>query len=227
MSVVIPTYNEVENIVPLIYEIKRRLRNRLYEIIVIDDNSPDGTGKKIQTMFRNDRQVNCYIRFKKPELGRSILLGIQKARGDIIIGMDADFNHDPKLLPRLLHQLRNADMVIASRFISGGGMVDKFRYYTSYWFNLMLRMLFRFPLKDNTSGYYAIRKRSLLLLHPSRIYFGYGEYHLRLVFFAATYGLRLKEIPVSYPKRSFGKSKSKPFSMIWTYTKTAYSMYRH
>jgi len=140
--------------------------------------------------------------------------------------MDADFNHDPRLLASMIKKLSDADLVVASRFIHGGGMRDAWRYVTSYVFNLVLHYGFGFPIWDNTSGYYAIRRSSLGLIDPRTIYKGYGEYHLRLVYRAFQYGLRIKEVPAYYPSRRYGQSKSKFFTMVVAYMQTARDLTR-
>jgi dolichol-phosphate mannosyltransferase len=226
VSVVIPTYNERENIVHLIQAVIAQLSDtgRLFEILIVDDNSPDGTGKVIRRVFQNDPRIRLYIRRRDPGLGASILDGIGKARGDIVVGMDGDFNHDPRVIGKLLESLKNADVVVASRFVPGGGMEDALRYATSLCFNLLLRLLYGFPIWDNTSGFYAIRKSTLLSLAPSAIYYGYGEYHLRLVFRAFKKQYRIREVPVFYRTRIYGQSKSKFFTMIASYLKTAHGL---
>lgn len=228
ISVVIPTYNEREGCIyflrTLITELKKTRRS--FEIIVIDDDSPDQTGKIIQQTFRGDVRIRCYIRFRDRGLGKSILLGIRKARGEILIGMDADFNHDPGTLPSLISCLSDADFVIASRFIAGGGMEGRGRYWLSRAFNWFLQVFFRFPVSDNTSGYYAIRRDLLMTLGPAKIYRGYGDYHLRLVQSAYTHQLKIREVPVWYPARLYGQSKSKLLTMAASYLFTAHRLRR-
>ena len=226
VSIVIPTYNEKENILKLILEIRKiftKLKNYKVEIVVVDDDSPDRTGYEAQKRFKST-SVKVYIRKKEKGLATAIKLGIEKSKGEIIIGMDADFNHDPKLLPFLLQKLEATDIVIASRFIKGGGMDDKPRYWGTRAFNLILRFCLGFPSTDNASGYYVIRKNDLLKLGLNKIYYGYGEYHLRLVYFAEKSNYKLAEVPVYYKARIYGQSKSKLLQMAKVYLREAISL---
>ncbi len=131
--------------------------------------------------------------------------------------MDADFNHPPELIPKLIDNLKNNDLVIASRFIKGGGMEDRIRYIFTYIFNLFLKYILGFPTMDNMSGFYAIKKEKLNKLPLKEIYQGYGEYHLRLVWYAKKINFKIKEIPVFYQNRKYGKSKSNLIKMFFKY----------
>lgn len=223
VSIIIPTYNEKENItllIPVIKEIAKIVKGYTFEIVVVDDDSPDKTGYEAKRKFKPP-SVRTFIRKINDGLAGAIKGGIEKSKGEVIIGMDADFNHDPQIIPQILEKLKNYDLVIASRFIKGGGMDDKFRYFSTRIFNFILRFFFGFPITDNASGYYAIRRRDLLKLGLDNMYFGYGEYHLRLVYFAKKAGLRIKEVPVYYKKRPYGQSKSKLLLMAKDYFKEA------
>lgn len=210
ISIIIPTFNERENIVNLIHEIQLVLSesNIKYEVIVVDDNSPDQTALEIKKKFKSVKNIRLFVRKNIRGLASAILLGIKKSRGDVIIGMDADFNHPPEKIPELLSNLKQADLVVASRFIKGGGMEDKLRCFFTYVFNLFLKYILGFPTMDNMSGFYAIRKEKLFQLPINKIYTGYGEYHLRLVYLAKEQGFKIKETPVFYKKRACGMSKS-------------------
>lgn len=219
MSIIIPTYNERKNIANLVQEIQLIfLRSNIkHEIIVVDDNSSDQTALEIKKGFRNNKNVRLFVRKNVKGLATAILFGIRKAQGEIIVGMDADFNHPPEKIITLIEELKNNDLVVASRFIKGGGMEDKVRYFLTYVFNLLLKYILGFPTMDNMSGFYAINKEKLLQLPIDRIYTGYGEYHLRLVYLAKKYGFKIKEIPVFYPKRKYGHSKTNFCKMFFRY----------
>ncbi|MGB9883252.1 MAG: glycosyltransferase [Microgenomates group bacterium] len=215
LSIVIPTYNEAKNIIKLINRILSL--NEKVEIIIVDDNSPDGTAKEIIKNFYANKKIKLIVRKKKRGLGTAILEGIKVAKGKIIVGIDADFNHPPELIPKLIENVKNYEFVVASRFIKGGGMEDKFRYFFTYLFNLFLKYILGFPTMDNMSGFYAIKKEKLRLLPLNKIYYGYGEYHLRLVWYAKIFNFKIKEIPVYYKKRNYGKSKSNLLKMFFIY----------
>lgn len=223
VSIVIPTYNEKENILKLVPEIQKifkRLANYQPEVVIVDDDSPDRTGHELKKKFKS-HSVRVFIRKKEKGLASAIKLGIEKSRGEIIIGMDADFNHDPKIIPDLLKKLKIAKIVVASRFIKQGGMDDKFRYFGTKIFNLILRLFLGFPSTDNASGFYTIRKRNLVTLGLEKIYYGYGEYHLRLVYLAKQAGFKISEVPVYYKARLYGQSKSRLLEMAKDYLKEA------
>lgn len=226
ISVVIPTYNERDNIVNLIRVIRSILIKHKYrfEVIVVDDDSRDKTAENIKKTYGSNRNVKLIVRKKERGLGTAILKGIKISRGDIIIGMDADFNHDPLLIPHLLSQIGKKDMIIGSRFIYGGGMDDKKRYIATYVFNLFLKYLLGFPTMDNMSGFYAVKRKRLLTLPIDRIYRGYGEYHLRLVYLAKKRGFDIGEMPVFYGARSYGESKSNLLKMFFHYLFTAFEL---
>lgn len=225
ISVVIPTYNEGENVISLILEIKKATKKLGgVEIIIVDDDSPDKTGVRARKRFAKDKSVKVFVRKREKGLASAILYGIKRAKGETIIGMDADFNHSPKKIPEFIKALKDCDLVVGSRFIRGGGMEDKRRYYLTYAFNLFLKYGLSFPTMDNMSGYYAAKRRKLSLLRLEKIYRGYGEYHLRLVYSAKKEGLEIKEIPVFYKKRKFGKSKSNLSRLVFVYTKVAFNL---
>jgi len=222
-SIIIPTFNEKGNIVKLAKEILRvaRKNNLDLEIIVVDDNSPDKTAAAVRKNFTKEKRVRLFVRTKEKGLASAILFGIKRGRGEVILGMDADFNHPPSLIPKILEKLKAHDLIVASRFIKDGGMEEKGRYWRTLVFNLVLKHLLGFPTIDNMSGFYAISKEKLFKLPLKQIYRGYGEYHLRLLHFAKMAKLKISEVPVYYPKRKYGKSKSDLSKLVFLYTSVA------
>lgn len=221
VSVILPSYNERENIlrlIPGIFRAVRRIPGWNAEIIIVDDNSPDGTAPAVRTKYGS--VVRIIVRKNERGLAGAIATGIRKAKGSVIIGMDADGNHDPSHIPALLKGLASADLVVGSRFFRGGGMRGVVRYVVSWLFNRWAHRL-GFPVSDSTSGFYAIKTVALRQLGIGGIYHGYGEYHLRLVWCAKQYGIRIAEIPVIYGTRTYGQSKSRLPIMLITYTRTA------
>jgi dolichol-phosphate mannosyltransferase len=240
--VVLPTYNERDTIHQTLRDVISALKwsqdHLLFQtatIVVIDDKSPDGTldwAKKIQARvaqlphFSTWLKIRCEFHDGPPELGDSILQGIRQRAGEVVIGMDADGNHEPHRIPVLLHQLLFARLVVGSRFLPGGGMAQTWRQCLSLCFNTWLRLRFHFPIWDNTSGFYAIRTADLLQLDPNDIYRGYGEYHLRLVKFAQRSLWKISEVSVYYPARTGGVSKSKLWQMAQVYLAVARQLTR-
>lgn len=221
LSIILPTYNEAEGITQFLELLLAALGQKAdAEIIVVDDQSPDGTARVVQQFSKQYPAVRVIERRASPGLGLSILTGIEAARGDVIVGMDADNNHDVRQVLALVTGLEQADLVVASRFISGGGMQETARYYSTFAFNAVLRLL-GFPTWDNGSGFYAVKRAKLKTLPLNEIYYGYGDYHLRLVYYAARAGWSILELPTQYQKRLAGESKSKLGQMAVSYFKEA------
>jgi len=225
LSIIIPTFNEKDNILPLIKAIKDlKFSNLNYEIIIVDDNSFDGTYEKVVKKYGKDKNVKVYLRKNERGLATAILHGIKTSKNSVIIGMDADFNHPPEFISKMLEKIQEYDLVVASRFIKGGGMEEKKRYPPTFLFNWFLKHVLGFPTMDNMSGFYAIKKEKLLSLPIEEIYKGYGEYHLRLVYLAGKNNLSIKEVPVFYKRRASGKSKSNLPKMFVLYLKEAFKL---
>jgi len=227
ISVILPTYNERGNIVPLIEELKVNLAllpEFDYELVVVDDDSPDGTGELVREKYGHDPRVKLFIRKGERGLATAIKHGILHSDGDIIVVMDTDFNHDPKMLPQMVKFLEYYDIIIGSRFTMGGGMEDKWRYRASFLYNLFLRGLLRTQIQDNLSGFFSIRREKLLQMDLDGIFRGYGEYFMRLLFLAWRKGYKMLEVPVFYQLRRHGKSKSRFLSMLRDYTITAFKL---
>lgn len=221
VSVILPTYNEADAIVKNVTHICRVLKKMKFEVVVVDDNSPDGTAQAVREL--NNPKVRLIVRTTNRGLGLSIGRGIEEAKGNIIIGMDADGNHDPEDMPNILkHLTGDTKLVVASRFRGSGGMKG-WRMLPTFLFNAMFR-LFGLPIWDNTSGYYAVRKIDLVKLGLVRIYYGYGDYHLRLVFYAKQAGWQIEEVPTTYQVRLGGTSKSKLLKMAIEYTREAWRL---
>ena len=162
LSIILPTYNERKNIVLLIDKILVILKSyKNYEIIVVDDNSEDYTYQICKKKFSKNKKIKVFLRKKNKSLGFSILFGINKSLGEKIIVMDTDFTHNPNLIPKLLKISNNIDMVIGSRFCSGGSMVDKKHYFYSLIYNFFLRIILRTQVQDNLGGYFCINKKSI------------------------------------------------------------------
>lgn len=225
VSVIIPTYNEAEGIVFFIETLKKIFKDLedeyTYELVIVDDDSPDGTSQLVRSKYKKDKRIRLFVRNNIRELATAILYGIKKARGEIIIGIDADGNHQPERIPVVLKELKKHDLVTASRFVKGGGVesiTDFIRFCASFCLNFYLKII-GFPTWDSASGFYGIRLKKLEALDLEKIYYGYGEYHLRLVYFAKLKNYSIKEVPYIYKKRIAGKSKSRLFKMFFDYLK--------
>jgi dolichol-phosphate mannosyltransferase len=220
ISVILPTYNERDNIIPLIRIINKQLYKYTFEIIVVDDHSPDGTANKVKNSFRTDKRISVYVRKSDRGLAKSICLGLENARGEWILVMDTDFNHNPEVIPRFLKYTNSYDMIVGSRYVTGGGMENKLRYIFSYLYNLVTRAVLSLKTHDNLSGYYLVRKDVVANLDRNNIFRGYGDYFIRLLYAANKLNLCIREIPVYYKNRVAGTSKSVLLNMLFSYTRT-------
>lgn len=225
-SVILPTYDEAGHIIRLVEAIREELaQNRInHEIIIIDDNSPDQTGLLAQKYFAKTANVRVIIRKNERGLSSAIKKGIESAVGETIVVMDTDFNHEPKLIPKLIEKCFKYDFVIGSRYIKGGGMENKLRERLSYLFNILIRVLLFSPVHDNLSGFFAIRRIKLDGINLDRVFVGYGEYFMKLIYLAKQKGLTFAEIPCFYKDRLYGYSKSKFLNMFRDYLKTAFML---
>ncbi len=223
VSVILPTYDERDNIVPLVQAIQRELGNAgiAYELLIVDDSSPDGTAQVVRDHFGDDERVRLFVRTEDRGLARAIVYGINRAQGDTVAIMDTDFNHDPAMLPQMVKFLEYYDIIIGSRFTMGGGMEDRWRYLGSFMFNFFVRVILRTQIQDNLCGFFTIRRDKLLNMDVERIFDGYGEYFMHLLFLAWRKRYTILEVPVFYIKRPHGKSKSRFLNMLVNYSWTA------
>lgn len=225
ISIILPTYNEKGNILILIERIVKVLKKlkKSYEIIVVDDNSPDETGYIAEKKYKDNRNLKVFIRKRDRGFASAILHGIKKSKGKIVFVMDTDFSHNPGLIPKMLSKIQDCDVVIASRYAEGGGGENKSRYWLSKLYNTYLRLLLGINISDFLFGYFCVRKDFLIKnkILNKKVFFGFGDYFIRLAFYVNTAGGRFYEIPAYYKNRIYGKTKSNLVKMLITYTKTS------
>jgi dolichol-phosphate mannosyltransferase len=219
-SIILPTYKERDNIVELVQAIHRHLEpdGFNYEVVIVDDNSPDGTADVVRAAFGGDPRVKLHVRTQERGLATALRYGAEHSEGEVLVFMDTDFNHDPAMIPQLVKFLEYYDVVIGSRFVMRGGMEDRVRYIFSFIYNLGLRFLFGTRVWDNLSGFFAIYRDKLLELDLDQIFYGYGDYFIRLLMVGWRRGWRLLEIPVFYRLRMRGHSKTQFLSIFTLYT---------
>lgn len=229
ISIILPTYNEAGNIGKLIQTINRHkgLKEYQLEFVVVDDNSPDHTAAVVKTLTKK-LPVKLFVRIKQKGLASAILYGIKKSHGQTIVLMDTDFNHRPKDISRLIMPIINqqADLVIGSRYVKGGGMhlteASRWQFWLSKWGNYLVnRCLLNLSVHESLSGFVAVRKKVLTGLNLEKIFSGYGEYCIRLLYYCHKKGFKIKEVPVMYGFRQYGVSKSSLKRMVYYYLKTA------
>jgi dolichol-phosphate mannosyltransferase len=237
VSVILPTYNEKDNIADLICAIDSCVHVSK-EILVVDDDSPDGTAQeviKLQKM-RKDITIRLIERKSNHGLVMSINEGIKQSKGKIVAWMDADFSHPPDILNRLVTSVSkgNIDVAIASRFAFGGKQKhhaqgeSKLGILAGTFLNLILRTIISSPITDFTSGFIAIKK-DIIVKHP--LEGSYGEYFLELTSYLTKQNARIIEIGYESPARIHGVSKTAPTFAVLArhgigYLKTAYFLWK-
>lgn len=210
---VIPTYNEAENLPILVNALLSQEIEGLY-ILIVDDNSPDGTGRVAdQLASEHPDQVSVLHRQGKEGLGKAYIQGFRQAldQGAEVIGMmDADLSHPPDRLPALLAALSDADVVIGSRYTPGGS-VDKtwplFRKFLSWFGNTYARTILGLPIKDTTGGYRLWRRDALEAIHFKETRSSGYVFIVELAYMAKLAGLKFAEVPIYFAERSHGESK--------------------
>lgn len=209
--VIIPTYNEAANIgqlIPRVLEQDPRIG-----VLVVDDNSPDGTGDLVAAITRSEPRVHLLRRPGKMGLGTAYLTGFRWAldRGyDYIFEMDADFSHDPKHLPDFLAAIQEADLVLGSRYLKGRVTVVNWpmgRLLLSYFANVYARLVTGLQVFDATSGFKCFRRRVLESIDLNRVRSNGYAFQIEMSFRAARLGFRIVEIPIVFMDRTDGTSK--------------------
>jgi dolichol-phosphate mannosyltransferase len=208
--VIVPTYNERESL-PLII---RRIRAAVPEafILVADDNSPDGTGAIADTLAEHDDHVQVMHRHGKEGLGAAYIAGFTwglQNNYDVLIEMDADGSHQPEQLPRILEALRDADLVLGSRWIPGGGTENwsKGREVLSRGGNAYTRAMLGVPLHDATGGYRAFRADTLRGIDLHTVASQGYCFQVDLAWRAVQRGFIVREVPITFVEREVGSSK--------------------
>lgn len=220
VSIILPTYNEKENLPRLVHEIDNSLKDKgvVYEIVVVDDNSPDGTWKFAKGLQKKRKDIKLIVRKNERGLASAIRRGIEKASYDNIIIMDTDLSHNANLLPNMLDKSECYDIVIASRFVESGKMVAPwYRIKGSYLMNLAIQVLLNSKIKDNTGGFLLLNRKSISVLDFDSIFYGYGDYCIRLLYYAKKKGLKVCEIGYTHRYRIKGKSKTVFLKMAMKY----------
>ncbi len=231
VSIIIPTYNESQNIIQILKSIKDNLpKNFVTQTIVVDDNSPDGTGKLVEDYLKNikkitDDTIEIIHRKTKDGLGSAIMKGIQQAKGDMIVVMDSDFSHPPQIIPKLIESIKKYqfDIAVASRYINGGkiqGWSIK-RKLISKFATLIAKKGLGIDTKDPMSGFFAFKRNIIKGLNMDAI-----GYKILLEILVKTKGVRIKEIPYTFQDRELGSSKL-DMKTIADYYKSVWKLYRY
>ncbi|HEY7347461.1 MAG TPA: polyprenol monophosphomannose synthase [Ktedonobacterales bacterium] len=208
--IVMPTYNERENITAIVEEILRCAPQ--VDILIVDDNSPDGTGEMADALHQRFPNVSALHRAGKLGLGTAYIAGFRYALEhgyDLVFEMDADFSHDPRYLPAFLAEAEHADLVIGSRYVPGGGTPNwsPFRRFISGGGNIFARVVLGLPIKDATTGYRCYRRDVLAALDLGAIKSQGYAFQVELAYQTLNHGFRIHELPIIFVDRRVGKSK--------------------
>jgi dolichol-phosphate mannosyltransferase len=208
--VIIPTYNEIEN-VPTLIDLVLVTDPRI-DILFVDDGSPDGTGAFIREVIERQPRVKLIERSHKMGLGTAYCRGFEYAIAngyDVAMEMDADFSHDPAMLPVFLQEIEAADLVIGSRYVKGVNVVNwpMSRLLLSYFANVYSRFVTGMPLYDGTGGFKCFRTDVLRRIDLTRIRSNGYSFQIELNFLVWSLGKRIVEIPIVFVDRRSGVSK--------------------
>ncbi|NUR05437.1 MAG: polyprenol monophosphomannose synthase [Nocardioidaceae bacterium] len=208
--VVIPTYNERDNLEWIVGRVRSAVPD--VDVLVVDDGSPDGTGELADKLAAGDPQVSVVHRTEKAGLGAAYLHGFRVAleRGYDVVGeMDADGSHQPEQLPALLDALEEADLVIGSRWVPGGSVVNwpLSRKVLSVGGNLYARLLLGIPLRDVTAGYRLFRRSTLETIDLESVQSAGYVFQTDLAYRTVGAGLTVREVPIEFVERVRGDSK--------------------
>jgi dolichol-phosphate mannosyltransferase len=231
VSIIIPTYNESKNILNILKSIKENIpQNISAEAIVVDDNSPDGTGKIVDEYLRTIKNATNYTidiihRKTKSGLSSAILNGIENAKGETILVMDSDFSHPPQIIPKMIEALKksHSDIVVASRYVSGGG-IKKWslkRKFLSKFANKIAKKFLGIKINDPMSGYFAFKRGIINELNFDAI-----GYKMLTEILVKTKGAKVKEIPYTFTDRTEGKSKL-DLKIILDYLRSVWKLYQY
>ncbi len=214
--VVLPTYNESENIVRIAPALLDLAIPNLH-VLVVDDNSPDGTGQLAEDLAAQSKyrgRVNVLHRPAKQGLGPAYIQGFKHALAlgaDLVIQMDADLSHQPKYIPQLLDRVQDYDIVIGSRYEPGGSVDDSWgpaRKLLSWWANRVYTpTILGIPIKDATGGFRVYRRDCLIGIDLNRIKANGYVFMVELIYVAQRLGYKISEIPIHFPDRQHGASK--------------------
>jgi dolichol-phosphate mannosyltransferase len=214
VSVVVPTYNEAGNVAMIYDGLARALAGRSWELVVVDDDSPDGTGDAVRDLGRKHDNVRCIQRVQERGLCSAVHWGVQAAHGEVIVVMDGDLQHEPALIPKMLEALQSGhDIVSGSRFLEGAtekGLSDR-RRRLSDWGNRLTNRFLGTALSDPLTGFFATSRRLFLDSIPLMQADGFK------VFFDLVYHNRnvtIRELPFDFQRRQHGQSKRQLY-VLW------------
>jgi dolichol-phosphate mannosyltransferase len=208
---VLPTYNEAENVEPLVEAARAKLPPDA-QVLIVDDSSPDGTGAIADRLAARHENVRVLHRPRKEGLGPAYIAGFREALAGgagLVLEMDADFSHDPAYLPRLLDAARRADLVLGSRYVAGGGVSDwgPLRRAVSRGGSAYARLVLGVGVRDLTGGFKCFRREVLEAIDLDRITTRGYAFQVEMTYRALRRGFRVAEVPIVFRERRVGSSK--------------------
>jgi len=222
--VIIPTYNELENIPKLIPSVLSQ--DEHIQILIIDDGSPDGTGNFVKEEMKKNDRIHLLEREKKMGLGTAYIAGFKyalKNNYDFIFEMDADFSHDPNELKNFLIAIKENDLVLGSRYINGVRVLNwpMARLLLSFFASVYTRIITGMPIKDATGGFKCFRNKVLAAIDLDKVRSNGYSFQIEMTFKAYSKGFKIKEIPIVFSDRVKGRSKMskkivrEAVTMVW------------
>ncbi len=222
--IIIPTYNELENLPRLIPEVLSK--DEGIDILIVDDNSPDGTAEFVENERKKNERIHLIKRSSKQGLGTAYIIGFKYALQNgykFIFEMDADFSHDPKEIPSFLKEINSSDVVLGSRYKNGVNVINwpMSRLLLSWFANFYTRIITGLPIHDATGGYKCFRREVLEAIDLDRVKSNGYAFQIEMNFKAWKKGFKLEEIPIIFVDRVKGKSKMskkivrEAVTMVW------------
>jgi dolichol-phosphate mannosyltransferase len=219
LTVVMPTYNEAENLEEMINALFALPLCKL-RLLIVDDNSPDGTGQLADTLAARfnepgNERITVIHREGKGGLGTAYVTGMQRALldgADFVVQMDADFSHSPNYIPQMVGVIlaTNADVIIGSRYVPGGSLDEGWswwRQWLSWWANLYSRFILRIRVRDMTAGFKLWRREALLAIGLQHIRSNGYIFQVEMAYLSEKLGYRIIEVPIHFEDRRIGQSK--------------------
>ncbi|MBT8392903.1 MAG: polyprenol monophosphomannose synthase [Ignavibacteria bacterium] len=208
--VIIPTYNELENLPKLLPEVFSQEEN--INLLIVDDNSPDGTAEYVEEEMKNNERLHIIKRNSKLGLGTAYIAGFKYALEngyDYVLEMDADFSHDPDEIENFLREIQNQDLVIGSRYRNGVNVINwpMSRLLLSWFANLYTKFITGMPIKDATGGFKCFRRQVLEAIDLDEVKSNGYAFQIEMNFKVWKKGFRIKEMPIIFVDRMKGMSK--------------------
>jgi dolichol-phosphate mannosyltransferase len=222
--IIIPTYNELDNLPKLLPEVLAK--DESINVLIVDDNSPDGTAAFVENEIKKNDRIHLIKRPSKLGLGTAYIAGFKYAlekNFELIFEMDADFSHDPKEIPRFLDEINESDLIIGSRYINGVNVINwpMRRLLLSSFANLYTRVVTGMPVHDATGGYKCFKRKVLESINLDKVRSNGYAFQIEMNFKAWKKGFKVKEIPIVFVDRVKGKSKMsrkivrEAVTMVW------------